>query len=140
MVRINETIEIADTEFEFTFARSGGPGGQNVNKVNSKAVMRWNPSDSAGMPPGVLQRFLSRYRSRLTNNGELVLHSQRYRDQGRNSADCINRLREMILAIAAPPVKRRPTKPSRGANRRRLQNKKQASEKKQNRRRPSSDD
>lgn len=140
MVRVNDTIEIADTEFGFTFARSGGPGGQNVNKVNSKAVMRWNPSESAGMPPAVLQRFLARYRSRLTTNGELVLHSQKYRDQGRNSADCISRLRQMILAIAAPPVKRRPTKPSKGANRRRLQNKKQTSEKKQNRRRPRSDD
>ncbi|MCR9202129.1 MAG: aminoacyl-tRNA hydrolase [Planctomycetaceae bacterium] len=140
MVRINHDIEIPDTEFEFTYARSGGPGGQNVNKVNSKAVLRWNPSACASLPPGVLRRFLSRYHNRMTREGDIVLHSQRYRDQGRNTADCIERLREMILAVVAPPVQRKKTRPSRGANRRRLENKKQASEKKQNRRRPRMDD
>lgn len=140
MVRINHDIEIPDTEFEFTYARSGGPGGQNVNKVNSKAVLRWNPSACASLPFGVLRRFLSRYHNRITREGDIVLHSQRYRDQGRNTADCIERLREMILAVVAPPAQRKKTRPSRGANRRRLENKKQASEKKQNRRRPRMDD
>lgn len=140
MVRINHDIEIPDTEFEFTYARSGGPGGQNVNKVNSKAVLRWNPSASEHLPVGVLRRFLSRYHNRITREGEIVLHSQRYRDQGRNTADCIERLRGMILAVVAPPVQRKKTRPSRGANFRRLENKKQASQKKQNRRRPRMDD
>ena len=140
MVRINHEIEVPDTEFEFTYARSGGPGGQNVNKVNSKAVLRWNPTASGSLPYGVLRRFLSRYQNRMTKDGEIVLHSQRYRDQGRNTADCIQRLRDMILAVVAAPVQRKKTRPSRGANFRRLENKKQASQKKQNRRRPRLDD
>ena len=140
MFRINHHIEISETEFEFTYARSGGPGGQNVNKVNSKAVLHWNPSGCPNLPPAVLHRFLARYRNRITNDGQIVIHSQKYRDQARNTADCLQRLREMILEIVAPPVQRRPTKPSKGANRRRLENKKQASERKQIRQRPRSDD
>lgn len=140
MFRINHHIEISEAEFEFTYARSGGPGGQNVNKVNSKAVLHWNPSQCPNLPPGVLNRFLALYRNRITKDGQIVIHSQKYRDQARNTADCLERLREMILTVVAPPVQRRLTKPSKGANRRRLENKKQAAERKQNRQRPRGDD
>ena len=138
-MKVNDFIEINDSEFTFTFARSSGPGGQNVNKVNSKAVLRWVPKDSEGLPAGVRSRFLSKYANRLTNDGAIVLHSQKYRDQGRNIVDAMDRLRDMILDVAVPPVKRRATRPSYGAKQRRLQNKKQKSEKKQNRRRPEMD-
>lgn len=136
MLRVNHNIEIPETEFEFSFARSGGPGGQNVNKVNSKAVLHWDVKATQQLPPGVRQRFLAKYRNRITKEGALVLHSQKYRDQGRNVADCLERLRQMILSVVAPPIKRRPTKPSRGAQQRRLQNKKQNSEKKRSRQKP----
>lgn len=140
MLSVNNNIQIAETEFDFSFVRSGGPGGQNVNKVNSKAVMRWEVEDTEALPPAVKQRFLARYGHRLTRDGVLILRSQRYRDQGRNVADCMERLRQMILAVATPPVKRRPTKPSRGAKQRRLKEKKKNSEKKQSRRKPSHGD
>lgn len=140
MLSVNQNIEIPETEFEFTFARSGGPGGQNVNKVNSKAVLHWNVAATQHLPVGVRQRFLAKFSNRITKEGALVLHSQKYRDQGRNVADCLDRLREMILSVVAPPIKRRKTKPSRGAQQRRLQNKKEKSDKKRSRQKPSMGD
>ena len=99
-------------EFTFTFVRSSGPGGQNVNKVNSKAVLRWPVMHSAALPAEVRQRFVARFGRRLTGEGELVLSSQRYRDQGRNVADCLEKLKSMLAAVAARPVVRKPTKPT----------------------------
>lgn len=139
MLRVNNNIEIPLSELNFSFARSGGPGGQNVNKVNSKAVLHWDVTTSESLSESVRRRFVERYRQRLTNDGAVVIHSQRYRDQGRNVSDCMDKLREMILTVAAAPVKRRPTRPTRGANQRRLQSKKQNSEKKQTRRKPTTD-
>ncbi|MCA9050225.1 MAG: aminoacyl-tRNA hydrolase [Planctomycetaceae bacterium] len=139
MLEVDSQIQIPETEFTFTFARSGGPGGQNVNKVNSKAVMHWDVVHSPSLPEGVRERFLQKYRNRLTKEGLLVLQSQRTRDQTKNVLDCLNRLRELILKVAAPPTQRRPTRPSRGAQQRRIQAKKQVSEKKRSRRPPKSD-
>lgn len=136
MLRINHNIQIPLSELQFTFARSGGPGGQNVNKVNSKAVLHWDVLNCEAIPGPVKQRFLERYGNRVTKEGLLVMHSQRYRDQARNIEDCQERLRIMLLEVVAPPVNRRPTKPSRGAKQRRLQGKKETSQKKQMRRRP----
>lgn len=136
MLMINDTLQIADAELQFTFTRSSGPGGQNVNKVNSRAVLHWNVLASTALPESVRQRFLASWHKRLTRDGELVLASQRYRDQGRNVADCLARLREMILAAVPEPVPRKATKPSRGARQRRLSEKKATSERKQTRRRP----
>src|SRR5258705_399384 len=89
MLTITSAFQIPDSEFEFTFARSSGPGGQNVNKVNSKAVLRWSPTVSPSLSEDVRARFLARFASRLTTAGELNLTSQRSRDQSRNSAECL---------------------------------------------------
>lgn len=139
MLYINERISIPDDQFEFTFARSSGPGGQNVNKVSSKAVMRWNVTETNSISEPLRQRFLARYRNRIAKDGCIVLHGQKYRDQARNMDDCKLRIKAMILDVVAPPMKRRPTKPSRGAQKRRLQSKKQNSEKKQGRQKPKPD-
>ena len=136
MLHITPNIQIPLAELQFTFARSGGPGGQNVNKVNSKAVLHWDVLNSESLPGPVKQRFLVRYRNRITKEGLLVMHSQRYRDQASNVADCQERLRVMTLEIVAPPVSRRLTKPSKGAKQRRLTGKKETSQKKERRRRP----
>ncbi len=137
MLIITPAIQIPDSEFEFTFARSSGPGGQNVNKVNSKAILRWSPTMSPNLPEAVRARFLARYASRLTTLGELILTCQRSRDQNRNIEDCLERLKEMLLAVTRKPVPRRPTKPTRGSHKRRLEAKRVHSSKKRNRRGPS---
>ncbi len=140
MVNISADIEIPNDELDFSFARSSGPGGQNVNKVNSKAILRWTPMSNNSLPGPVQARFLQRYANRLTTDGELILTSQKYRDQGRNIEDCLEKLREMILNVLTPPTPRRATKPSLGSKIRRSEAKTQHSERKQQRRRPSSDD
>lgn len=140
MLTVTPAIQIPDDEFAFSFARSSGPGGQNVNKVNSKAVMRWTPATSPSLPSEVRDRFVSRYATRLTLAGELILTSQRSRDQNRNVEDCLERLKEMILAVARKPVTRRATKPSRGSHKRRLEGKRLQSGKKRGRQRPPSGD
>jgi len=79
-------LELPHREISFSFARSSGPGGQNVNKVESKAVLRWDVGTSRAVRPDVLARFRARFARRITEAGELVLTSQRYRARERNAA------------------------------------------------------
>jgi ribosome-associated protein len=134
MLDIEGGIHVGEEELEFTFVRSSGPGGQNVNKVNSKAVLRWNPVASAALPAGVRERFLSRFGNRLTVDGDLVISSQRFRDQHRNQDDCLDKLRAMIGAVVRPPKRRKKTRPTRASIERRKQQKQETSHKKQTRR------
>jgi ribosome-associated protein len=134
MLVINSTISIPLSEFDISYARSPGPGGQNVNKVNSKVILRWDVTNTKHLPPHVRQRFLLKWRSRITKTGHLVINSHRFRDQPRNYADCMNKLREMIRAAMIVPQKRKFTKPTAGSKRRRLEGKKRNSQRKQNRR------
>ncbi|HWA97584.1 MAG TPA: alternative ribosome rescue aminoacyl-tRNA hydrolase ArfB [Pirellulales bacterium] len=133
MLPVNSRLAIPYAEFEFTYARSSGPGGQNVNKVNSKATLRWSPVRSPSLPDEVRARFIGRFRSKLTVDGEIVLSSQRYRDQARNADDCVEKLRVMIATAAAPPVRRKKTRPTRGSIERRLEEKRATGEKKRSR-------
>ncbi len=137
MLYVNDTIQIPLTELTFTFSRSSGPGGQNVNKVNTKATLRWPVQTSDSLDAGVKERFLNKFRRRITSEGELVMHSQRFRDQGRNVADCLDKLRNLLLEVAAPPVVRKRKKPSRVSVQKRIESKRRRSEKKQSRRKPS---
>ncbi len=136
MLIVDSQIQIPVAEFQFAFARSAGPGGQNVNKVNSKATLRWPVARSPSLPEPVRLRFLARFAKRLTAEGELLISSQRYREQSRNIADCLEKLREMVLAAAVKPTLRRPTKPTASSRRRRTETKRKTSQKKQARRPP----
>ena len=134
MLVVSDRIRIPLREIHFTFARSGGAGGQNVNKVNSKAILRWSVTGSDSLPADVRRRFQAAYKRRITLEGDLVLMSQRFRDQGRNVADCLEKLRGFLAAVAQAPRPRRPTRPGRGAKERRLSAKKKQSDKKRDRR------
>src|SRR5262245_24815051 len=136
MLTVTPTLQIPLDEFTFTFVRSSGPGGQNVNKLNTKAVLRWPINTSPSLPEGVRQRFLQNFGSRVTTEGELVLTSQRFRDQSQNQRDCLDKLREMLAAVAAPPKRRKKTKPTKGSIARRRTEKRAHSQKKQDRRAP----
>ena len=136
MLEVNHRIRIPESEFTFAFSRSGGPGGQNVNKVSSKAQLSWDVTQSPSVPDDIRERFLLRYKRRITKEGTLLITSQRYRDQGRNTQDCMNKLVELLLSIAVLPTKRKATAPSRGAKQRRLKDKQVRSDKKQARQRP----
>jgi ribosome-associated protein len=136
MFEINEQLRLADDELQWSFVRSSGPGGQNVNKVASKAVLRWDVAGSPSLPEEVKARLRAQQGGRLTAAGELILTSQRYRDQERNRQDCLEKLRALVLQAATPPRRRKATRPTRGSQRARLQEKRRRSATKTGRRRP----
>lgn len=133
-LEITPTFRIPEAELKLSFARSSGPGGQNVNKVASKAILHFDIRASQSVPPGVRERFLTAYSSRITNSGEVVIHSEEYRDQPKNIQASYDKLRQMFLAVLRPPKQRRPTKPTKGSKTRRLNEKKSRSEIKAGRR------
>lgn len=139
MLTINDRLAIPLDEFQWEFARSGGPGGQNVNKVNSKVLLRWNPTTSPSLPEPVRARLLAKIGSRLTNAGELLVTSQATRDQSRNLEDCFDKVRSLVLAAARPPKVRRATKPTLASKRRRIEDKSRRSETKRGRQKPQTD-
>lgn len=132
-------LNVPENELCWSFSRSSGPGGQNVNKVSSKALLRWNIVATTAFSFEAKARLLELLGPRITNDGELLISSQRYRDQPRNMEDCRAKLRE-LLAEALRPVKvRKETKPTKGSRQRRLTAKKQQSQRKQQRRLRSDD-
>jgi ribosome-associated protein len=135
-MHITHALEIPERELAWSFARSGGPGGQNVNKVASKAVLRWDLSANTSLPADLKERLQARQRRRLTNEGWLVVTSERFRDQLRNIEDCRAKVREMVLEVLHPPKRRKATLPSRGAKERRLTAKKRQGQRKALRRKP----
>jgi ribosome-associated protein len=137
---VNSRLTILAQEITITAARSSGPGGQNVNKVNSKVTLRWAPSRCDRMDPAWRRRFEARYGGRINRDGELVLHSEQYRDQSRNRSDVRQKLVEMLLGCQSAPKRRIATRPSRASQRRRLDQKGRQSQKKQSRRKPGRDD
>jgi ribosome-associated protein len=137
---VTRSVRIPRSELSFQFSRSGGPGGQNVNKLNTRVQMRWNVDSTGSVSDAVRERLLARARRRINSEGELIITSQRFRDQAKNIDDCIEKLSELIRECTAVPRTRKQTRPSKASKRRRLEAKKQHSQRKQARRRPRLDE
>src|SRR5260221_13044227 len=108
-LKVGNRIRVDGAELRFQYARSAGAGGQNVNKVSSKAILHWAIVRSPGGPPDVRDRFLRRFARRITREGDLGLTSQRFRDQRRNVEDCLDKLSAMDSHVAIAAGHRRPT-------------------------------
>ncbi len=121
---------------QFEFSRSGGPGGQHVNKTATKATLRL-PLDDLPLPEGQKERVLHKLANRLNTENELVVHSSETRSQSHNRELAEERAFTLIKAALSRPKPRKRTRPPKAANERRLEHKKQRGQKKQNRKDPS---
>src|ERR1044071_3518345 len=119
MLEITPTLQIPDDEFTWSFARSGGPGGRNVNKVGSKAVLRWDIARTTTINAEAKHRLALQQKRYFTLGGRLIIPSQLTRDQDRNRQDCLDKLRAILLQALFVPKTRKKTRPSRGRTRRR---------------------
>ncbi len=127
---LSNGLTLDAAEFDLSFIRASGPGGQNVNKVASAVELRWDLRSSAYLPMGVRLRLEALAGSRLTDDGVLIIQAQRHRTQERNRADAIERLLALVEQALHPPKQRKKTKPTKGSKRRRLDGKKRHSDKK----------
>ena len=127
MLRISRDLTIDENDIDISFVRASGPGGQNVNKLSTAAQLRFDTGRVALAPDAValLNRLAG---SRMTKDGVIVIHAQRFRTQERNRADAIDRLLELLREAAIRPTPRRPTKPTLGSKKRRIEGKKRRSD------------
>ena len=120
MLEVTPRISIPEAELGEEFVRASGPGGQNVNKVSSAVMLRYDIPGSS-LPPDVKERLLKLVARRATAEGVLLIKGQQFRTQERNRQDARDRLVELVRLAAIPPIKRVPTKPSRASKMRTLE-------------------
>ena len=136
---INSKVAIPLTEIHFDFVRSSGPGGQNVNKVNSQAQLHWNVTETETLSQSTKDRLQHREANRINKEGILRIDCQSSRDREKNRQECLDRLREMIAGAMEVPKRRKKTKTPRWVKEKRLRNKKERAKVKRLRRPPTMD-
>jgi ribosome-associated protein len=133
-IRIGRALTIPEDEIRFTFSTSSGPGGQHANKAATRVTLEWNVDKSRSLGPRQRARIRAVLAHRIDSSGALRLSSDRYRSQTRNRDDVIDRLRTLVSEALRPRKARVPTKPTRTATERRLQEKRRRGELKRQRR------
>jgi ribosome-associated protein len=123
MIRVTKSIALEESELEESFVRASGPGGQNVNKLATAVQLRFDVRGSPSLPEPVRARLLHGGDRRMTRDGVLVIHAQRFRSQEQNREDARERLLALIRRASIAPVPRRATKPTKASRKRRLESK-----------------
>ena len=131
MIRINAAIAIDEREIEESFLRSPGPGGQNVNKLETAVQLRFDVRRSPSLPEPVRRRLELMAGQRLTKDGVLILTARSHRTRERNRADALQKLVELIRKATVVQRPRRPTRPTKASKERRLETKERRSRNKQ---------
>jgi ribosome-associated protein len=127
MLRVSHALSIDEDDIDIAFVRASGPGGQNVNKLATAAQLRFDTRKIA-LPEDAAARLHRLAGQRMTKEGVIVIHAQRFRTQERNRSDAIDRLLELLREAMVRPTPRRATKPTFGSKQRRLEGKKRRSD------------
>ena len=125
---MKQALRIPFSELQFEYVRSRGPGGQNVNRTNSAAILRWNVPGSPSFSWEEKEKILTKLRNQISQSGDLILRSDEFRDQDQNRSQCLKKLDQLLAKAFFTPKKRYATKPTRGSKERKLKEKNRRSQ------------